>query len=891
MHKAMWLRFDRPAADTDYDWERRSFPMGNGYMGVNLFGGVSTERLQITENSLVTCPSEYIKWHWCCGLENFAELYIDFPHAIEQVSDYERTLCLNTGIATVTYQQDGVTYTRETFGSYPDRVWALRLTASRPGALQFRLRPYSPHNRDWLMAPGDGRGKHGKCVAAGNTVVQTGESEHYRVQFEGQYTVILEQGGTCTAQNDAHGENGTLTVENATSAVIFVAVGTNYRLTPEVFSRQAPEKLQGYPHPHEMVSAAMAAAIKKGYDAVKESHLADFTGYFDRVELDLGGTQPTVSMDTLKEQYRQGDKNPYLVELLYQMGRYAMLCSSREGCLPPNLQGIWNVFEIPPWTAGYWYNINIQMSYWPVFTSNLPEMFRCYEHFNRVRMERMEQMATEYIQRFLPENHTEGQGMDGWILGTGNSPYFVSGCGGHSGPGTGGLTTKAYWDYYDFTRDPEILRRDVFPVLQGMARFYTKFAEKQPDGTYLCKISSSPEQMQNGKAYQTIGCAFDQQMMYENNRDFLRAAELLGDDPLVDRALVALVRQQLDHYDPVQVGYSGQVKEFREEQYYGDIGEKGHRHISHMVGVAPGTQINAHTPAWLDAAGVSMEGRGATHVCWGNVHRMMAWARIGNGVKCQEIVERVLNGNVYPNMLSGHNPNDCFQIEGVFGITAAIGETLLQSHEDCLHLLPALPPEWPDGSVQGLAARGRYTVDLCWAGGCLTEATIHAGLDDTCRVLYPTATDAAVTVTDSAGQPVPHTAVGAEMIAFPVKAGETYRITGLPPFARTADPAQLTVDAADWRAVRLSWTAAEPGATYTVYRAMESAPTYETLAEGLTDGCFTDTAKGEKQATYKVVATAPGKIPSYGKLHTVIPASETPREVAFGEVTHVPEVW
>ena len=148
MHKTMWLRFDKPAADTDYDWERRSFPMGNGYMGVNLFGGVSTERLQITENSLVTCPSEYIKCHWCCGLENFAELYIDFPHAIEQVSGYERALCLNTGIATVTYQQDGVTYTRETFGSYPDRVWALRLTASRPGALQVRLRPYSPHNRE-----------------------------------------------------------------------------------------------------------------------------------------------------------------------------------------------------------------------------------------------------------------------------------------------------------------------------------------------------------------------------------------------------------------------------------------------------------------------------------------------------------------------------------------------------------------------------------------------------------------------------------------------------------------------------------------------------------------------------------------------------------------------
>lgn len=891
MGKQMWLRFDRPAADSDYDWERRSFPMGNGYMGVNLFGSVSTERMQITENSLVTCPSEYIQSHWCCGLENFAELYIDFPHAIEKTTRYQRALCLNTGIATVTYEQEGVQYTRETFGSYPDRIWAIRLTASRPGALHFRLRPYSPHNRDYLMKPGDGRGKHGRCVAAGDTVTQTGESDWYHVQFEGQYKVILEQGGTLTAANDEQGENGTITVTDATSAVIFVSVGTNYQLTPEVFSRPDAEKLQGFPHPHVSVTAAMDAAVRKGYDAVKASHLADFSGYFERVELDLGGAEPTVSMETLQEQYRLGEKNRYLTELLYQMGRYVLLCSSREGCLPPNLQGIWNVFEIPPWTAGYWYNINIQMNYWPVFSANLAEMFRSYEHFNRVRMERMQQLATEYIQAYLPENHAEGQGKDGWILGTANSPYYVSGAGGHSGPGTGGLTTKAYWDYYDFTRDPEILRQDVYPVLEGMARFYTKFAEQQPDGTYLCKISSSPEQMQDGKAYQTVGCAFDQQMMYENNRDFLEAARLLGDDPIVDRELVALVQQQIDHYDPVQVGYSGQIKEFREEQYYGDIGEKGHRHISHMVGVAPGTQINAHTPAWLDAAGIAMEGRGLTHVCWGNVHRMMAWARIGNGRKCQEIVDRVTNENVYPNMLSGHNPNDCFQVEGVLGITAAIGETLLQSHEECLHLLPALPPEWQDGQVRGLAARGRYTVDLLWKNGCLTEAVIHAGLDGDCRVMYPTVTDPAVTITDADGRPVAYQATGEQTVAFAVRAGECYTLAGMPPFVRTADPAQLTVDASDWQAVRLAWTQAEPDAVYTVYRAMESAPTYEILAQALTACSYTDTTKGGKQATYKVVATAPGKLPGYGRLHTVIPAGETPRTVAFGTGAGKPEVW
>ncbi len=888
--KPMEVWFDKPADDSDYDWERMSFPMGNGHMGVNLFGRVATERLQITENSLVTQPSQYIKWHWSCGMENFAEVYIDFPHAFHQVTGYSRRLRMNTGIATVEYDFDGVHYKRETFGSYPDGVWAMRLTADKPGALQFTLRPVSPHNRDWLMKEGDGRGKHGQCVADGDMVLQTGVSERYNVQFEGQYKVMLEGPGTLTAANDEKGINGTITVADATSAVIFIAVGTNYQLRSEVFTRPDPEKLAGYPHPHEKVTARMTAAVAKGYDAVKDTHLDDWCGYFSRVDYDLGGTIPDVPNDVLMAQYKSGEnKNNYLLELVYQMGRYAMLCSSREGCLPPHLQGIWNCFEIPPWTAGYWYNINIQMSYWPVFSSNLAEMFKSYEQFNKVRMPKMQQIATEVVKQHLPENHTEGQGMDGWVLGTGNSPYYVSGPGGHSGPGTGGLTSKAYWDYYDYTRDPQILREDVYPVLEGMARFYTKYAEKQPDGKYLCKISSSPEQHHQGKVFQTKGCAFDQQMMYENNKDFLEAARLLGDDPIVDKELVALVQEQIDHYDPVIIGYSGQVKEFREEEYYGDIGEKGHRHISHMVGVAPGTQINSNTPAWLDAAGVSMDGRGDTYVGWGNVHRMMAWARIGNGDKCGYIADTVTNSNVFPNLLSGHNPNDCFQVEGVFGITAAMAEVILQSHEGYLSLLPALPPNWKNGCVKGLAARGNMTVDLTWKDNRLTETTVHPGLDGVCRVKYPTVT--AAKVTDEAGKAVVATAEAEDILSFPVKAGVAYTLTAIPGYEVAAVPANLQVDESDPAAIRLRWDAAEEGAAYTVLRALGSEPVYETLAEGLTACEFTDTTKGDGQATYKVFATVPGKVKSRGALFTVLPAGVERREVVFGAGGGKPAFW
>ena len=890
--KPMEVWFDKPANDSDYDWERMSFPMGNGHMGVNLFGRVATERMQITENSLVTHPSQYIKWHWCCGMENFAEVYIDFPHRFHQVTGYSRRLRMNTAIATVEYDYDGVHYKRETFGSYPDKVWVMRLTADKPGALNFTLRPYSPNNREWLMEEGDERGKHGVCVAEGDMVTQSGESEWYHVQFEGQYKVVLEQGGTLTAQNDENSENGTITVADATSAVIYIAVGTNYQLTPEVFIRQDREKLAGYPHPHEKVTAIMEAAVAKGYDAIKESHLNDWCGYFERVEFDLGGKTPTVPNDVLLEKFRSGEcKDPYLLELVYQMGRYVMLCSSRENCLPPHLQGIWNCFEIPPWTAGYWYNINMQMNYWPTFSANLPEMFRCYEQFNKARLPKMQNIATEVVKKNLPENHTEGQGMDGWILGTGNSPYYVSGPGGHSGPGTGGLTSKAYWDYYDYTRDPQILREAVYPMLEGMARFYTKFAEKQEDGTYLCKISSSPEQHHEGKVYATKGCAFDQQMMYENNKDFLEAARLLGDDPIVDKELVALVQEQVDHYDPVIVGYSGQVKEFREEEYYGDIGEKGHRHISHMVGVAPGTQINSNTPAWLDAAGVSMDGRGDTYVGWGNVHRMMAWARIGNGEKCDYIADTVASNNVFPNLLSGHNPNDCFQVEGVFGITAAMAEAVFQSHEGYLHPLPALPPSWKTGSVKGLGARGNMSVDLAWVEGCLTDMVVYPGLDGDCRIMYPTITADTVTVTDAAGNEVATKTEGDNILSFPMTAGGVYTVSGIPAYKATATPADLQVDESNSAAIRLRWTAPEADATYTVYRALGSAPDYEVLAEGVTACDYTDTTKGDGQATYKVVATAPGKVPSLGALFTVLPAGVERRDIVFGSGAGKPAVW
>ena len=889
MKKPIRIWFDSPAEDNDYSWERMSFPMGNGHMGVNLFGGIETERMQITENSLANKPTKWLGHHWCSGMMNFAELYFDFPHKTELVTGYKRTLSLDTAIATVEYDYNGVHFTRETFGSYPDNVWAVRLTASQKGALSFTMRPVSPHNCDYLVEIGDNLGKHGVCKTFGDTVIQSGEADCFHVKFEGIYKV--KNFGGALKEGD-----GTVTVENADSAEIYISVGTSYKLCEEVFASDSRDRLKDFPHPHEKVLSSVEEAYAKGYDLVKETHLKDYTGYFNRVEVDFGGSVPTESMDVFKRNYSDGkDKNAYLDELVYHMGRYVMLCTSREGCLPPNLQGIWNCFNIPPWTSGYWYNINIQMNYWSVFSENLPEMFKPYEEFNRVRLKALQNVATNYIKANFPEKHTEGQGMDGWTVGTANNPYYVSGPGGHSGPGQSGLTSKAYWDYYDFTRDKEILKKYVYPMLEGAARFYSKFVEKMPDGKYLCTMSASPEQHHNGKPYQTVGCGFDQQMMYENNRDFLEAAEILGDDEIVDKELVKSVKEQIEHYDPVQIGYSGQIKEFREEKYYGEIGEKGHRHISHLTGTAPGTLVNYKTPAWLDGAARALEGRGETFVGWGNIHRAYVWARCGNEKMCEHIFDKFISNNVYPNLLAGHNPNECFQVEAVLAVTGAMNETILQSHEGCLHALPALPEKWRNGSVKGILARGNYEVDLSWRNHSLTEMTVHARENGVCKVLYPTVTEDTVKVKDELGNKVDFEKLLDGMIAFNAEKGKSYTISGMPEFELTDAPKDLVCIAEGNDSVRLTWTPSDDkNAVYTVLRAYESSPVYETVASGLNSCEYTDKGRNGRQTTYKIVAECSDKKQSKGITKTVIPFGEEEKEeIGFGKGagTFRPNCW
>jgi len=882
VNKQYVVWFDEAAPESMEGFERWSLPLGNGYMGINVFGGEETELVSVTENSVfnntypsaTATPTNPFGEERCDsnagGLNLLGKTYIDFDHS--GVTNYRRQLRLNDATAMVSYDLDGVTFTREYFCSYPDKVTVMRLSASEAGALSFTLRPEAAYCHPYLHTEGDGMGKTGTVTAAGDTITLKGTMEYYQTNYEGLYKVI-PVGGTMVAN-----DNGTITVTGADSAMILLAVGTNYHMDANTFLSAAKEKLDPNEDPHEKVQGYLDAAAAKSYDQLLADHKADYCALYDRAALDLGGVaSDTVTTDALISSYQNGNYDPYLEEIAFQFGRYLLIASSREGCLPANLQGIWNFGDSAAWSGGYWHNINVQMNYWPAFTTGLADLFQSYVDYNEAFRSQAEINADKYLAAIGADAATAGTGENGWAIGTGCGPYTCVGVstGGHSGPGVGAFTSLLFWDYYDFTRDPEILQAHTYPAVEGMAKFLSKTLKEYEDGKLLVFNSASPENKNaDGTYIRSVGSAFDQQMIYANHLATLQAAEALGYTEET-HPILATIKAQIDHLDPVNIGYSGQVKEYREEDFYGEFGEKNHRHISQLVGVYPATVINGTTDAWLEAAGVSLEKRGTTYIAWATAHRLLCWARIQDAAQCYGQLQQMLQNNTANNLFGIYNKptaaNAPFQIDSNFGYTAGVSEMLVQSHAGYIEFLPALPEAWANGSFAGLTTRGNFAVDASWENGVATSLSITSRSGGQCAVKYPNL--AGAVVKDSHGNAVSFTAVG-DVIRFDTLQGETYIISNIPahtPGLQAPTGLQLQVSG---NAMKLNWNASDGASVYNVYRAVNDEPAYTLLAEGVTATEYTYTPSdldGADRVTLRVTAAAEDGTESTGALAYSLP--------------------
>ena len=870
--------------DGDLGWEFYSLPIGNGYFGASVFGRTETERIQLTDKTLSN--PEYFKDsngknYTAGGLNNFSETYIDFGHT--DVSDYERYLDLKTAISGVKYNYNGVNYTREYFASYPDNALIIKLDADTDGMLNFTLRPTVPFEQSYAAFEGDGGSKSGAVESRVENnvgyVELSGKMDYYGIDFYGLYKVYTDSGEitastteiTYTDKNGASvtDTDGTIVVSGAKSAYIVVTFGTDYELSSETFTESRenkPTQFTDLEYAKAKVQAKMTAIdsrieelnFDEAYQLLKKTHTDDYSELFGRVDIDLGFNESdlNISTDKLISNYKSGTNSTYLEALLMQYGRYLLIASSRPGSLPANLQGAWNAYNNPAWGSGYWHNINVQMNYWHAFSTNLAQTFEAYIDFNAAYMAQTEKFATDEIAAYNPDALGKDGG-NGWVIGTTNYQNDLTT--DRLSVGNLGFTTQLFWDYYAYTKDEAVLRT-VYDVLANAARFITKAVEQDENGNYLVSRSDSPEMRVDGSWYETKGTTYSQTFAYLNNYNALLAAKELGilqNEELLateEYSILKTVMEQIDKYDPIVIGLSGQVKEFREETYYCSLGDDPHhRHISQLVGLFPGNLITPSTPAWLDAAKVTLECRGNnTTGGWVYSNRIGLFARAEMAEEAYGQLDELISKSLQPNLFT--RLWHVFQIDANFGATASMTEMLLQSHDGCISPLAALPAAWANGSYSGLVAQGNFEVGAVWSDGLATQFDILSKNGGNVSVRYPSISRSSV-VKASNGEAVNYTSMG-DVITFDTEVGETYVIRDFEKVEKPAAPSELDFYRFGFGSFNLYWKASENAVSYNVYIAEENAPNY-TLLGSVSGNEYCYTPKIEKynlRTTFAVTA-------------------------------------
>lgn len=722
-------------------WEE-ALPLGNGRIGVMVFGDPQKERIQLNDDSM--WPGDE-GWDEPAGTANdlnkmrqllfkgkndqvdklfvekfsrksvvrshqtLGDLFIDFDHT--NITDYKRELNISNATATVSYKTDGAQVTEEIFVTHPGQGIIIKFRSEK--GLNGKIRMSRPQDQGFPTATTTTT-DDGLLIMTGEVTQRSGVFNSkpapilHGVKFETVLKIENKEGKVIQGQDN-------LELKNVSEAVFYLVSNSSYY--HDDYKTQNTKDLN--------------ALTNSDYEAIRSRHIEDYQSLYNRVDLELTN-QPLNSMptDLRIEKIKQGEMDPGLEALLFQYGRYLLISSSRENTNPANLQGLWNEHITAPWNADYHLNINLQMNYWPADVTAIGELNNpLFDYIDKLIENGKVTAKKNFGCRgaFIP--HATDLWAPTWL----RAPTAYWGC----SLGAGGWLMQHYWDHYLFTLDTEFLRDRAFPAMKAVAQFYSDWLIEDPrDDSLISAPSTSPENRfynkKNKQVATCLGSAMDQQVIEEVFDNYIDACKALD----VQNKLLDTIKDQRKKLRPgFVIADDGRILEW--DRPY-DEPEPGHRHISHIYGFHPGNAISVdRTPEIFEAVKTTLKYRldhGGAGTGWSRAWLINCSARLLDGDMAHEHIQMLFRKSIYKNLFDGHPP---FQIDGNFGYTAGVAEMLLQSFEkNTIRLLPALPSAWENGHIKGLKARGGFTVDLYWRHNALDKAVIKSQFNNNFNLIY-----------------------------------------------------------------------------------------------------------------------------------------------------------
>lgn len=742
------LWYNRPANAFE-----ESLPIGNGKLGALIYGGSDNDSIYLNDITLWTGkpvdPNEgkdsskwipeirkalfnedyktadslqhYVQGHNSEYYQPLGRLNIKDNNS-GKASNYYRQLSLDSSMVNLCYTRNGVKYTREYFASHPDKMIAIKLSASQKNALNcdISLTSLIPHKVK--VSPN-------QLTMTGHVTGNEEESTHY--------CAILKVNNI---DGQVIGTDSTLHLKDVSEATIYLVNETSYN----GFDKH-PVK-EGAPYLEKATDDSWHL-VNFSYQELRQRHLQDYKKLFDRVKFNLANAQFDSKRPTDKQLLAYSDEhesNPYLETLYFQYGRYLLISCSRTPGIPANLQGLWAPALYSPWRGNYTININLEENYWPAEVANLSELVEPVDGL----VKGLSVTGRRNAQNFygINEGWCTGHNTDAWAMsnpvGTGNeSPQWSNWAMG------GAWLVETLWDHYDYTRDVNYLRNTAYPLMKGACDFLLNWLIEDPHNPkeLITAPCTSPEaDYITNKGYRGssfYGGTADLAIIRELFKNTIKGATILG----IDKDYQAKLQTALNRLRPYHIGKRGNLMEWYHDW---DDQDWHHRHQSHLLGLYPFHQISVSgTPDLAAAATKTLEIKGDKSTGWSTGWRINLWARLHRQDKAYQIYRKLLtyvspeiykdrkhhSGGTYPNLFDAHPP---FQIDGNFGGTAGVCEMLMQCDGETMELLPALPETWSEGQISGLKARGNYTVSITWKNKQVKEARITSNEGGTLTVIY-----------------------------------------------------------------------------------------------------------------------------------------------------------